>query len=312
MTDDREPVAVGIDVGGTKLVAAGVDRDGLVGARIREETPAGDPDQLMAALAAIVADLGGSGLPVGLGIAGIVDAAGVLRYGANLDVRDFDVGPRLQALTGRPVTVVNDATGAVWGEVQAGAGRGVDDVVMFTLGTGVGGGVVVGGSIVEGSQGFAGELGHLIVEEGGRRCPCGNRGCLEAYSSGTAVALRARARIADEAVSSSLQGHDDLTGKAVAEAALAGDRFAVEMLEEAGRWLGVGIATVVNALDPARILVGGGASIRSASFMLPPAREVMRERLLGGDQRTPPEVVEAELSDDAGMVGAGLLAAERA
>lgn len=302
------PVAIGVDVGGTKLVAALLAGDGTVLDRRRLRTPAGDGPTLIDTLADLVAELGG-GLPVGIGIAAIVDPSGVVRYGPNIGVRDLPLAAELSARVGHPVVVKNDATAAAYGEYRAGAAGAAEDVVMLTLGTGVGGGVIVGGRVVEGHAGFAGELGHVIVSEGGRRCPCGNRGCLEAYASGTAIGLLARERLVDREVVSSLRDLDVLDGKAVTSAALEGDAFARDVLAEAGFWLGVGMATLANVLDPEMIVVGGGAAIQAADFVLPAAREALVPRLLGGAHRPPPSVVHATLSDDAGMVGAGLLAA---
>lgn len=306
-----EPVAIGVDVGGTKLVAAVVAADGTVLQRRRQRTPAADGDRLVDTLTDLVGELD-DGLPVGVGIAAIVDPAGTVRYGPNIGVRDYPLAQRLRARLGRPVAVKNDATAAAYGEYCAGAAADVDDVVMITLGTGVGGGVIVGGRLVDGRSGFAGELGHVIVSEGGRQCPCGNHGCLEAYASGTAIGLTARERLVDRTVESPLREIVQLDGKAVTSAARDGDGFARQVLRDAGRWLGVGLASLANVLDPAVIVVGGGAAIQAGEFMIPPAREAMAARLLGEQFRSPPEVVPATLSDDAGMVGAGLFAAREA
>ncbi len=233
----------------------------------------------------------------------------MVRYGPNIGVRDLALAGDLSALVDQPVLVKNDATVAAYGEYRVGAAAAADDIVMLTLGTGVGGGIVVRDEIVEGRWGFAGELGHIIVSEGGRMCPCGNRGCLEAYASGTAIGLTARERLVDREISSSLREVVGLDGKAVTSAAVAGDAFARDVLVDAGFWLGVGMASLANALDPEMIVVGGGAATQAAEFMLPAARTAMADRLLGRAFRTAPEVVHATLGDDAGMVGAALLAA---
>lgn len=306
-----EPVAIGVDVGGTKLVAATVAPDGTLLERRRQGTPAGDVGRLIDTVCDVVSELGDD-LPVGIGIAGLVDARGVVRYGPNIGVRDLPLAQTLSQRLGRHVTVKNDATTAAYGEHRAGAAGAAQDVIMLTLGTGVGGGVIVGGRVVEGASGFAAELGHLIVHEGGRVCPCGNRGCLEAYASGTAIGLMARERLVDRDITSRLRDVGELDGKAVTTAALAGDAFAREVLQEAGTWLGVGMATLVNALDPQMIVIGGGAAIEAAEWVIPAARAAMVPRLLGSDVRTPPEVVHATLSDDAGMIGAAFLALEEA
>jgi glucokinase len=311
-----EPVAIGIDVGGTKLVAATIAGDGTVIDRQRRETPARDAELLLRTLSRSIAELGeddedGAQLPVGIGIAGLVTPAGDIRFGPNIGVRDLPLATRLAEATGREVTVVNDASAAAFGEQRVGAGRGRGDVVMFTLGTGVGGGVIVGGEVVLGTGGFAGELGHVIVEEGGRACPCGNRGCVEAYASGTSIGLIARERLVDLSVDTLLRDETELTGRSVTQAALAGDAFARSILVEAGRWLGVAAGSLVNVLDPEVILVGGGAAVQTSRWVLPAAEASLAEHLIGSPWRTAPPFELAALGDDAGMVGAALLAAAR-
>lgn len=305
-----EAAAIGVDVGGTKLVAAAVAADGTILERRRQRTPAGDGDQVLRTVLEIVDALDGDGLPVGVGIAAIVDVEGVVRYGPNIGVRDLPLAARLREETGRVAVVKNDATVAAYGEYRVGAGQGASDVVMLTVGTGVGGGVIVGGEVVDGAGGFAGELGHLIVADGGRRCPCGNRGCVEAYASGTAIGLIARERLVDREVVSSLRDVVQLDGKAVTRAAEDGDEFAREVLAEAGTWLGVAMASIANALDPELIVVGGGAIVQAGPYLLPAAREALAERLLGRRHREPPAVRPATLGDDAGMIGAALLATD--
>jgi glucokinase len=312
-----EAVAIGIDIGGTKLVAAVLDAEGRVLERLRRQTPAGDAEQLVDDLHGLIGDLDadrrggpGAGLPIGVGIAGLVTPSGMVRYGPNIDVHDLDLARLLAERSGRPSLVLNDASAAALGEQRVGAARGHRDVVMLTLGTGVGGGVVVGGHLLTGANGFGGELGHLLVDDGGRPCPCGNRGCVEAYASGTAIGRRAQQRLADEPVDSLLREVEEITGRDVTLAARDGDELAREVLVEAGEWLGVALAGLVNALDPEVVLVGGGAAAQTATWMLPAAREAMAERIIGHAWRSPPPVEPAALGDDAGMVGAGLAAAD--
>jgi glucokinase len=309
-----DPVAIGIDVGGTKLVAATVAADGTVLDRQRRETPARDATSLLVTLRRCIAELGGGGdrLPVGIGIAGLVTHDGEVRYGPNIGIRDLPLARELAATAGGPVTVINDASAATFGEQRVGAGRGHEHLLMFTLGTGVGGGVVVGGQVVVGHGGLAGELGHVIVEEGGRACPCGNRGCVEAYASGTSMGLIARERLVNLSVESSLRDEAELTGRSVTQAALGGDAFARSVLVEAGHWLGVAAGTLVNVLDPAVILVGGGAAVQTSRWVLPAAEAALADHLIGSPWRAAPPLELAALGDDAGMVGAALLAAERA
>lgn len=311
-----DPVAVGIDAGGTKLVAASITGDGDVVEQRRRVTPQGDPDALVSILVELARELGGGDLPVGVGIAGIVSREGELRYGPNVSVSDLPLSRDLTDALGVEVAVANDATVALFGEVTAGAGNGVEDALMLTLGTGVGGAAMIRGHLLEGAHGFAGEFGHVVVAEGGRGCPCGNRGCLEAYASGRAVGRHAAellktgdAGAADSSLAA-LEGEVD--GRAVTEAAEGGDAFAQRMWTEAGFWLGVGMTSLVNALDPALVLVGGGAAPRNAEWVLPEAERVLGERIMGRTLRDPPPVVLAALGDDAGMIGAGLLARDLA
>ena len=309
-----DPVAVGIDIGGTKLVAATVAADGTVLTRHRRRTPARGETDLVGELRELIAELmidRTADLPVGIGIAGLVSPQGVVRYGPNISIRDLPLREELAGVSSATITVVNDASAAALGEQRVGAARGLDDVLMFTLGTGVGGGVVLGGRLVLGRLGFGGELGHIVVDEGGRACACGNRGCVEAYASGSAIGLTARERLVDRSIASQLREELELTGREVTAAALDGDRFAQLVLEDAGGWLGVAAAGLVNALDAELVLVGGGAAAASAVWLLPAARIAMEARLVGSGWREPPPIELAELGDDAGMVGAALLAAER-
>jgi glucokinase len=237
-----------------------------------------------------------------------VTADGTVRYGPNIGIRDLPLAARLRERTGAEVVVANDASVAALGEQRVGAGRDHRDLVMVTLGTGVGGGVVVAGRLVTGSGGFAGELGHVIVAEGGRPCPCGNRGCIEAYASGSAIGAMARDRLVDPTTVTSLRELDQVLGPDVTAAARAGDEVAVEVLTEAGTWLGVALASAVNILDPEAILLGGGAAEAAGPWMLPAARTSLASHLVGSRFRTAPPVRLAELGDDAGVVGAAMLA----
>lgn len=302
--------ALGIDIGGTRLRAAVVAADGTILERNSRPTPAAEASAVLERLGELIADH--PGLPVGVGIAGLVDPDGTVRYGPNIGIRDLPLAAELSASSGAEVSVANDASVAALAEQRVGAARGLADVVLVTVGTGVGGGVVSNGSLLLGASGFAGEIGHLIVEEGGRRCPCGNRGCIEAYASGTAIGLMARERLVDQGIDTVLRDHEAPSGVDVSAAAADGDRLAVSVLEEAGGWLGVALASLVNVLDPAIVLLGGGAAQSIGPYALPPARRAMAERLVGSAWRQPPPLEVAVLGDDAGVVGAALLAGDRA
>ena len=305
-------VAVGVDVGGTHLRVAVVGPSGAVGAVVRRPSAVDVPEALVEGVVAALTEIGqgpGPGLPVGMGMAGLVDRAGRLRYGPNVGVREVPLAELLRDALGpeRVVRVVNDASAAVVGEHRAGAARGHDDVVMFTLGTGVGGGVIVDGRLVEGAHGFAAELGHLVIREDGRDAPSGIPGTVEAYVSGTAFA-----READEAVAAGLAGARPAGAHELVAAASSGEDWAIAVLERVGMRLGVAIASVVAVVDPSIVVVGGGAGEAAAPFLLPAARASFGRHLMGADHRPHAAIVAAELGDDAGVIGAALIAADTA
>lgn len=309
----RDASALGLDVGGTNIRAGLVDRGGVIVDREHVATPP-DAGARMTAMVKMVATLRERNqigpLPVGVGAAGLVDLDGVVRYAPNLDWRDAPVRAELAAALDIDVVVENDAAAAAWGEYRAGAARHVDrGALMFTIGTGVGGGLIMDDRLIRGSTGIGGEFGHLIVHEGGALCPCGNRGCLEALASGTAIGRLAREALStdDGGHVSSLHDVADVTGTAVTDAARAGDTLAVRVLADAGRWLGVGIASLVNSLDPEVVIIGGGA-LSAGSLLLEPAVAAYHARVIAAAHRAVPPVLRARLGDDAGLIGAALLA----
>ena len=277
----------GVDIGGTSVRVARVDPDGTPGEVTRAATPHGDADALADVVAELVDDAAG---PVGVGVAGGITVDGVLCGAPNLGMDGAPFGTLLEERLGRSPVIVNDADAATWAEYRVGAGRGVEDLLMLTLGTGVGGGAVIGGRLLRGGSGLAAEFGHVIVDEGGATCNCGNHGCLEAYASGSAMAMGQR-RASD-----------------LAADALGGDSIAAAHLDRIGTWLGIGLAGLVNALDPSRVVIGGGAGTAAFDALVPAAEEALAARLFGRPNRTPPPLVRAELGDHAGVVGAALLA----
>lgn len=305
-------VAIGVDIGGTRLRAAVVDAAGQVVAREASGRPdTDDPDHfrslLLDELERLAAALG-PGLPIGIGVAALVGRDGRLVAAPNLPAAGLDLCRLTTDRVGVPVSVANDATVACLAEARVGAARGVDDVVLVTIGTGVGGGAMIDGRVLRGAGGLAAEFGHLVVDEGGRPCPCGARGCVEAYASGRAIAARATQLLAEGEGPSSLEEHDRIDGLAVSRAADDGDGLARRVIEEAGHWLGVGLASLVNALDPAVLLVGGGAGQALAGRLIPAARPVLERHVVGTPARTLPALQPAGLGDDAGVVGAAMLA----
>ena len=312
------PAAVGIDVGGTKIGAGLVAADATLLTRARRETPAEDGDAIMAEIVDLTRTLSRGhatvvGVPLGVGAAGMVDADGAVLYAPNLALRRRPVRQQLSDELGVAVIVANDANVAAWGEFRAGAAKDVDgSIVMLTLGTGVGGGLVVHNRLSLGTHGMGAEFGHIIVREGGEQCPCGNRGCLEAYASGTAIGHEAQRRRDTGNVprSSALYDMEVCTGKSVTLAARAGDEAAIDVLASCGFWLGVGIASLVNAFDPAVVVIGGGA-MQAGELLLGPARLASRERVLGHADREDVPIIPALLGDDAGVIGAALLALDQ-
>ncbi len=318
MTD----LALGVDIGGTNLRVGAIDPSGELAARRSVVTPAGAGREPAAAgrdlvsvivdtAAEVLADAGGPAdarVPMGIGFAGGISRDGRAVYGSNVSTRDFPLRDEVSSRLGHDhVVVVNDANAATWGEFCHGAGRDAGDLVMATIGTGVGGGVVSNGNLVMGSQGFGGEVGHMVVARDGWRCTCGHRGCLEAYASGSALARHATALI-DDGGSSLLQQIGDFTPADVTWAASAGDDLALAAIDRLGGWLGIGLASLVTLLDPDVVLIGGGVTEHIGGWLLPAATAAMQGQTFAGEWRDDPEVRLAALGDRAGMIGAADMA----
>lgn len=309
---------IGLDVGGTKIAGGIVDDDGRILARTQVASYAERPEATLSAIVAVARELADANpdvAAVGVGAAGLVDVgAGVILGAPNLAYRDVPVGPTLTAEIGLPAIVDNDANVAALAEAVYGGGRGAGDQIMVTVGTGIGGGIIIGRHVYRGHYGLGAELGHMVIDPDGPVCGCGNRGCWEAVASGNAIGRLARQRVEGGAGADVLAeaGGDvsAITGELVGEAAVAGDPFARDVLIEIGRLLGIGFANIVNIFDPEVIVVGGGAAAGTGELLLAPARDAMAAHVLGVTWRTPVRVVEAELGNDAGIVGAGVLARE--
>lgn len=314
-------ISVGVDIGGTKIAASAVSPDGHVLHRALRETPAQDPDDIVVAVADVVADLErqlGQGRhvdAVGVACAGLIDRDGdTVVFAPNLAWRDEPMRSRVEHATGRPVVLENDANAAAWGEFRFGAARTVDEMVLVTLGTGIGGGIVIDGELVRGAHGMGAEVGHMRMVPDGHRCGCGNKGCWEVYASGNALVREARELVSGGsphagALSDCCGGDPDrLTGVMVTEVARAGDPAALELLEDVGRWTGEGLATLASILDPHLFVVGGGVSA-AGDLVLEPARAAFARHLPGRGHREVTPVVVAQLGNDAGMIGVADLAA---
>jgi len=306
---------IGIDVGGTKCLGVVLDANNAVVAESRVPTPR-TGDALVAAVGRLVRTLRTAGAPpcaVGVGVPGLVDRDGVLRFAPNLPgIVELSVRAALEAeALGGEMVVSNDATGATWAEFTLGAAVGASDVLMATIGTGIGGGVVLGGRLVGGRHGFAGEIGHMVVDPTGPRCPCGQQGCWERYASGSGLGWMAReaANAGDAARVVDLAGGDPeaVRGEHVTIAAGEGDPQARAVMARFAWWLALGLANLSAILDPEVIVLGGGM-VEAGAVLLEPAREALAALVEGGTHRPPIRLVAARLGERAGAIGAALLA----
>ena len=309
-------LSCGIDVGGTKIAGGVVDRDGEVLAHATVESPAEHIEAIEDAIVGLVTDLRAEHPieAVGVGAAGYVDVSrSTVLFAPNLAWRNVDLRAELEPRLDLPVVIENDANAAAWGEFTFGAGHDVDDLLLVTVGTGVGGGVVLDGALHRGAFGVAGEVGHFRVVRDGQLCGCGKHGCLEQYASGTALVRNARAaaagggHAADALVDRAGGDPHAIDGPMITQAAQEGDAFAIEQLANLGRWLGEGIAALATVLDPAAVAVGGGVG-DAGDLILNPVREAFARHLSGLPYRPLAEIRPATLGNRAGMIGAADLA----
>jgi glucokinase len=305
-------LAIGIDVGGTKIAGGVVDESGSVLEELRVESPATDAHAIEAAIEKLVTELATRHHieAVGVGAAGYIDKArSVVLFAPNLAWRDLDLKADLESTLGLHVVVENDANAAAWGEFQFGAGHDVDDLLLVTVGTGVGGGVVLDGALYRGAFGVGAEIGHMRVVPGGILCGCGNRGCFEMYASGSALVREARAAaragslLAADLLDRAGGDVEAITGPLITEAARAGDVFALEQLSSVGTWLGEGIASLAAVLDPAVVVIGGGVSAAD-DLLLDPVRRAFATQLTGRGHRPMLDIRKARLGNRAGLIGA--------
>jgi glucokinase len=309
-------LTIGVDVGGTKIAAGVVDPSGHVLEQVRVSTPATTSRDVEEAIVEAVSRLltNHEVAAIGLAVPGFVDEKrATLRFTPNLPMVDRPLRELVGARVGRPVVVENDANAAAWGEHRFGGGRQNPEMVLVTVGTGLGGGIVLRGELVRGAFGTAAEIGHMRMVPGGLPCGCGNHGCWEQYCSGRSLVRQARALCREDpdagAVLLDLAGHDPeaVTGGMVADAAAAGDPAAVGLFAGIGRWLGEGIADLAVVLDPAVVVVGGGVG-EAGDLLLRPAREAYAAALSAGSHRPHLAIMPAVLGNDAGLIGAADLA----
>lgn len=309
---------VGIDVGGTKIAACLMDEEGKMPGRATFPTLASEgPEAVIGRIKQSFFEVLKQGqieqnqvAALGIGMPGPLDTKkGIVKNTPNLPGW-IDI-PLLQILKSEinlPMVLENDANAAALGENLYGAGKGIDNFVYITISTGIGGGVVLNGRLFKGQDGNAAEIGHMTINFDGPRCGCGNQGCWEAYASGTALARFAREKIAaGEATKiKELAGEENIKAEHVFAAAKKGDKFALELIEKEGFYLGVGLANVVNAYNPKRIAIGGGLT-HEWNMFYDRMMQVMRERALGASIEGL-EVVKAALSKDVGVIGAAAVA----
>jgi glucokinase len=309
-------LAIGVDVGGTKVAAGVVDPAGKIIERIRRPTPAASPAGTEQAIVEVVTELRDRHdvAAVGIGAAGFVnETRSVVMFAPNLAWRDEPVKHRVEERLGCPVMVDNDANAAAWAEARFGAAQDHDHVLLIAVGTGIGAGLVLDGRLYRGRWGAAGEPGHYRVVPDGRLCGCGNRGCWEQYVSGNALVAEARefARRTPGAAARLLQlgggSVEGIDGPTVTRAAMEGDAAAMRCFEIIGHWLGTGLADLAAILDPGCFVIGGGVS-EAGDLLLGPARAAFASGLSGAAYRPLAEIRLAELGTDAGLIGAADLA----
>jgi glucokinase len=297
----NEPLVIGIDLGGTKILAGAVDREGKIVRREERTTPTGSQEELLQAIDGAAEGVGGNDvIALGLGIPSTIDQrTGRVVSSVNIPLADLPIRDRMVERFGYPTGIDNDANAAAIAEWMAGAGRGSSTMIMLTLGTGVGGGIILDGRPYRGPIGTAGELGHIVIEHDGPPCQgtCTGRGHLEALVSGTAAS-----RVAAELYGPGADAH------LLVAKARDGDERGITALREIGRKLGSGIGTLVNIFGPELVVIGGGFGA-AGDLLLDPAREVVHREALAPDRDTV-RVVSAELGAEAGVIGAAFVGFE--
>ena len=320
-TDGR--AVIGVDLGGTKIMTGVVGGDNKILGRSKRETPAkeGGPAILAAIIESIDDALAAARMArtdiaaIGVGSPGPLDpVTGVIRFSANLNVHDFALGTDLSAAIGKPVLLQNDVRVGGYGEFKLGAGRGFKNILAAFVGTGIGGCIVIDGKVLDGSTGNAGEVGHMIVRAGGPKCGCGARGCMESLASRTAIAKRI-AKAAKRGMPSTLAGKVEkksgrLKSKDLAAAFNEGDAVTLREVHRAAHYLGLGLGSLVNSLGPEIVIVGGGVTEALGEPWMELIRLSARRQILV-DPDSKIKIEAAALGDDAGLLGASLLARER-
>lgn len=317
ISSENSSLSIGVDIGGTKVLGGVVDQDGKVVERSRRDTPKSGGKDLTSAIADVILELHGK-YPtnsIGISAATLVSSDRQTLIGAP-NIADWDginLRNELFALTKLECVVENDANSAAWGEAVYGAAKGIDHVVVLTVGTGIGGGFIANGSLYRGAHGVAAEFGHIRAVYKGLACGCGSHGCLEQYASGTALMRNTHEAISlDKSRGAKILSFGDgtlngLRGEHITFAAKEGDPLAIDALALTGYWIGVGAASLCAALDPEIVVIGGGV-IDAGDLLLEPARRSLRENIRFSNNQKIPEIVAAKLGNDAGLVGVADLA----
>lgn len=310
-------LTIGVDVGGTKVLGGLVGLDGTVIATARKDTPRQGGRALTQTIADIAKELMQSHdvLAVGVSAAGFVssDRQTMLATPNIADWNGVDLDSELTKLINKPVVIENDANAAAWGEAKFGAGRNKDHMILLTIGTGLGGGIVFNGALVRGAFGTAAEFGHMRVVPDGRLCGCGARGCFEQYASGTALLRHAREAIsvnpemARNLLARANGSIEGLTGAYITQAAKEGDPVALAAFNTTAEWLGAGIASLSVLLDPDCVVIGGGV-IAAGEILLAPLRLALVRYMPFAGKHPYPEIIAAQLGNQAGLVGVADLA----
>ncbi|WP_405731910.1 ROK family glucokinase [Streptomyces sp. NBC_01537] len=308
-------LTIGVDIGGTKIAAGVVDEEGSILETVKVPTPP-TPEGVVDAIAAAVRDVSVNHAveAVGIGAAGYVDdKRATVLFAPNINWRHEPLKDKVEQRVGLPVVVENDANAAAWGEYRFGAGQGHEDVICITLGTGLGGGIIIGNKLRRGRFGVAGEFGHIRMVPDGLLCGCGSQGCWEQYASGRALVRYAKQRAVAQPENAALLlslgdgTADGIEGQHISAAARGGDKVAVDSFRELARWAGAGLADLASLFDPSAFIVGGGVS-DEGELVLEPIRKSFRRWLVGGQYRPHAQVLAAQLGGKAGLVGAADLA----
>jgi glucokinase len=316
------PLVVGIDLGGTKILSGVVDAENRILGRSKRSTPAKEGGEaILSAIVGCVDDALAEAnvertdiVALGIGSPGPLDTkAGVILFSANLNVKDFPLGPDLAKTLGRPVLVQNDVRVGGYAEFRLGAGRGKRDLIVAFVGTGIGGCLIQNGQVITGRTGNAGEIGHIIVKAGGPRCGCGARGCMEAMASKTAIARRvgkALRRGIPSVLSSKLDTRQNrLKSRELAAAVQGGDAVAIKEVHRAAHFLGLGLGSLINVLGPEAVIIGGGVTGALGEPWIELIRASARRQILV-DPENKITIEQAGLGDNSGILGAALLARE--